>query len=516
MNGPTIIANGCVVTCDPMNRGGQFSLLVRDGRIAAIAEDSGVLTSLHPHATVVDARNKLIIPGFVNAHVHSESILFRNRTDGVHYTLWNESANLRDCVDRLVAPGSDDDIRSVYLAAHFTHLKCGTTCVGEFGPSLDGKGFAHLLQAIERTDVKSVVTLQNWDQIRCMEEKGKKRPPCMVSLGKEDEFTVYSFENLVRAAKELKVPLVASVAEQREDVEWVRKNFQKNILTLLHDYDALHLNTLLVHLNHITERDVEIIGEMGLTVVVCGQSAAKKQTGFPSLRSLLAQNARLCIGTDWGNLDMVSEMQFLYQLPLLVPGLRTFSPLELLRMATINGAFALGLSAETGSIEQGKRADLAFFDLTDIRLPVVGERPTARDLSELLIRYLSAKNVSDVMINGEFFLRQGQIMTMVEDDIVAGFRATCNKFFPNGQSTVSEISAPVEGSKILPFVPYGRPSTVGGQGFEEGTSAAEEQQGFDSINLRPPNSVSNKERQPLRHPVISKDVKHVFGEDDEV
>jgi len=235
-----IIANGHVVTCDPENRGGRYNLLIRDGRIIEISDSLDLFTSLHPYATVVDATGKLILPGFVNAHVHSESILLRQLTKDLHFGLWKKDIRLANSVSLLTDPGNHEDVLSVMLTAYFGHLKAGTTLVGEYGPALKQEAFAAHLQAVERSDVKSVIALQNWDEISYVRDLGPTRPRCMVSLGPEEEFTVYSFESAVRTARELGIPIVAHVGEQRESVEAVRRNFQKDILAVLSSFNALN------------------------------------------------------------------------------------------------------------------------------------------------------------------------------------------------------------------------------------------------------------------------------------
>ena len=527
MDALKIIANGFVLTCDAHNRGGAYNLLIRNGRIAEISDTLDLFTALHPYATIVDASGKLIVPGFVNAHFHSDSILLQARTQGMHYGLWKHDIRFQECAKKLLDPAGYEDIRSLYLASYFSHLKSGTTCVGEFGPAINAKGLIHLLQAIDRSEVRSVVTLQNWDQIRQATELGPERPRFMVSLGREEDFTVYSFENLTRAARDLGVPLVVHVAEQREDAEVARRNFQKNLLTLLRDYNALQASTLLIHLNHMAESEIGLVEEASTTVAISPRSTALKQTGYPALRSLMQRNVRLCIGTDWANQDMLQEIRFLHELPLLLPGIRQFSPMELLRMATINGAYALGLSSETGSIEPGKCADLTFFDLTDVRLPRTSLHPTADELADLLVRSLGSHDVSDVMINGEFYVARGQIMTMSEEDIVEGFRKTYEKFFPAPSRPMhSEPEFPVVErtpgvrAKLLPFVAERRSSAEEAEGFEEGFQVINKPPGVfeikpSSVNMQAPPPPPPKHALGPK-PELSKDVKRVFGEDEEL
>ena len=141
-----IVANAFVIACDPENRGGRYNLLIRDGRIIEISDSLDLFTSLHPYAAVVDATGKLIIPGFVNAHVHSESILLRERTEELHFALWKRDIRLNDCIRMLQEADAHDDILSLYLTAYFSHLTSGTTLVGEFGPSLNERSFVAQLQ----------------------------------------------------------------------------------------------------------------------------------------------------------------------------------------------------------------------------------------------------------------------------------------------------------------------------------------------------------------------------------
>jgi 5-methylthioadenosine/S-adenosylhomocysteine deaminase len=522
-----IVKNGYVLTCDAENRGGRYNMLIRDGRILEICDSLDLFTTLHPYATIIDASGKLIIPGFVNAHVHSESHLLKERTDKLHFDEWARDLRFQECSAHLVDPAGYDDMRSVYLAAYFASLKSGTTLVAEFGRPWKDQGFAMFLQTIQRSDLKTVVMLQNWDQVTYAQEHNAPRTLYMVSLGAEEDYTVYSFENTTRAARDLGIPLVAHIAERRDDVEVVKKNFQKNILPVLASYQALQPSTLLLHCNHLAESDVEIIKEMALTPVICARSAARKQSGFPSLRHLIASDVRMCIGTDWGNVDMMKELQFFDQLPLLIPGLRRYPAMELLRMATINGAFALGLAGETGSLEPGKRADLTFFKIEDVRLPVLSPYSSADELAEFLVRELNGNDVSDVMIDGELYVSGGQVLTMAEEDLVEGFRTTCEKLFPvapsvkqpvaaNGQQSESAPSKP----RMIPFVPVGRSPATQQEGFEEGFSVIPRQaetsdERGKNTNLQPSPPRRDRQEKPRIQPELSKDVRRVFGEDED-
>jgi len=520
-----IIANGHVLTGDPANRGGRYDLLIREGRIAGIASDSAAFRNLHPEARIINAEQKLILPGFVNAHFHSESVLLRALTEGKHFGLWSRDVHLRRASAGLVQPSAHDDLRSLYLTSYYSHLKSGTTSIGEFPPAVDDQGLQILAQSIVRTDVRCVLTLQTWSHIEQVRMSNPGLRGYLMSVGPEEEYTVYSIGNLVRSARDMGVALLAHVGERRDDVETVNRNFQKGLGAVLRDLGALRPETVLVHLNHAGEQDLDLIEEAGSTVVLCARSAAYKQTGYPMLRHLAARSMRLALGTDWGHVDMLEELRFLAELPLLVSGVPAFSPLELLRMATIHGAHALGVAGETGSIEIGKKADLAFFSLKDLRQPFVTPRPGARELAAFLIAHLSSRDITDVMINGQFAVNDGQIMTMTEEDVLSGFRKTLERWYPDhaapAESGVKETPLRLDRSpqaQIIPFIVKEYPvMSTESEGFEEGFSVLGSP---DQVPLRPVEppvtlpAPATKQPDGVK-PELPKEVRRVFGEDDE-
>ena len=522
-----IIAGAHVLTCDPTNRAGRYDILIRDGSIAGIAPDSATFRAQNPSARIIDAQGKLIIPGFVNAHFHSESLLFRFLTEGRHFDLWHKDPALLKGTARLVQPSSHGDLRALYLASYFTHLKNGTTLVGEFPPCTDPAGIALLAGAIARTDVRCVLCLQRSSQVEQARTDGAELEGFMMNLGPEEEYTVYSIGATLRAAREGTMPVLAHCGERRESADAIRKNFQKNIGQVLKDLGALRPETALAHLNHAAEPDLDTVEAAGSSVILCPRSAAQKQTGYPSLRHLAYRSIRLAIGTDWAQTDMLSELRFLAQLPLLVPSVPVYSPVELLRMATINGAASLGVAGRTGSLEPGKRADMVFFSLKSLRTPALPPSPRARDLASLVVHHLGSGDITDVMIRGQFCVNGGQLATIVEDDVVQGFRALRDQYVP-GQAAGS---SPGENAKAL-RADYGRPAKIiplvsrehmilsEEEGFEEGFSVLGPEEPGPAPLRRPEPTAARTVTEPPPVPEIRtelpKDVRRVFGDEEDL
>lgn len=522
MEGVTIITDARVLTCHPRTQSGRLSVVIRNGRIADLSPNGRLLLSLYPGAEQIDAANKLVIPGFVNAHFQTESLLLRDVTAGRHLSLWGQDVRIRERLARLVDPACGDDLRALYLMSYFTHLRNGTTCVGEFPPMVDGRGLSTLLQAMKRTEVKSVVALQSWDQINEARNIPADRQKFALSVGRETDFTVYTFQSITRASKELNLPLVAHIAEQREDVESVKRNFQKGTVHLLRDFKVLEPPTVLVHLNHAADEEMALVAESRCSLVLCARSAAMKRAGYPSLRHMASRDVPVCIGTDWGNQDMLEEMRFLRLLPYLFAGMPAFTPLEILSMATLGGAVALGLEQEIGSVAQGKKADMVFFDLGGLRGDLLGENPTADAMASFLLDNLSVRDITDVMVDGKFCVSGGHVTTMPEEEILAGYRKTVEKFSLIGGAAPAPVPEtarpqPEQSAKIIPFVPIDRVANEE-DGYEEGFRAVDTPSEPKEPAAPAPKPTAAPERhqeRPMLKPELSKNVRKVFGEDDD-
>jgi len=515
MESATIIANGFVLTCDAANRGGRFHLLVRDGRIADIAGSLESLTSQFPRAPLLDATGLLITPGFVNAHFHGDSFLHRERTAGRPFAAWNADRPFAAACARLAEPGAEEDLVAVYTAASLAHILCGTTTVGEYGPPVEARPFVAMLQAVDRTGLRAAYALQNWEQIRTAGDLGPGRPPCFLNLGNPSDFTVYTFENLVRTGREKGLPLLAHLGEQREEGEYIRKYYRKDPMAVLRDFGALAPGALVAHANHCTEAEVQLASEQGIPVAACPRSAALKQTGYPALRTLLERGVFLCLGTDWASTDMLEEMRFLARLPLLIPGMPEPRATDVVRMATLNGAYALGVAADTGSIERGKFADLLLFDLTDVRVPFVDDLPGATELAALLVHHLTVRNLSRVLVRGRTVVQKGEAVEARARDAASALRRAVDRAYPRKTGTGSPETPPRAKTKVIPFA--GEPRTPEGEegGFEEGARPAREEQPLRETPAEQTTPPQQQERRPSHLPELSKDVRRVFGDDDD-
>jgi 5-methylthioadenosine/S-adenosylhomocysteine deaminase len=497
-----------VLTCDGDNRAGRMSILIRDGRIAEMAPSAAALTSRYPLASVLDASSRIISPGFVNAHYHAESALLRSVTRGHPLSSWGTLTSLRQATEFLLDPANASSFATLGLFAGIDHVLHGTTTATHILPAADEQALKGAMQGHAASGIRAAYVIRGWNQIRGVKDLIPKGGKCAVAFDTDEDITVYSIEKHLRAAKDLGFPPAFELGETRKGVEALKKNFKKHPLRVVKEAGALLPNSRVAHGNHFTPQDLTLLEDAGVMLTVCAGSAARKRTGCPLLVLLASHDIRLALGTDWGSVDMLEELKFLSLLPLTASGVRQFRPLELVRMATINGAHALGLADETGSLEIGKRADLVMYSLDNMVMPFASETTGADVLAETIIDRMSAGRMTDVMIEGEFRVRNqvpvGVDLAAIETDV----RALVQRASPRGIPQPPLFFHARTGEPLVPPAEQSFVREKAGPEQRDSAQTSGMKANLTIITSHPPGEKKDK------RPELTKNVKRVFGEDD--
>jgi 5-methylthioadenosine/S-adenosylhomocysteine deaminase len=187
-------------------------------------------------------------------------------------------------------------------------------------------------------------------------------------------------------------------------------------ISRLRQLDLLGPNFIAVHMTQLTEDEIGLMAECGASVVHCPESNLKLASGFCPVAKLGAAGVNVAIGTDGAasnnDLDVMGEMRMAALLAKAVAGDASAVPASTaLRMATLNGARALGLDQDIGSLEPGKWADI-----TAIRLDGIETQPLFNPISDLVYA-ASRHQVSDVWVAGRRLLRDRALTTLNADDV---------------------------------------------------------------------------------------------------
>ena len=502
-----IIENGLVFTGDKQNRAGQMTLLIQNGRIGEIGRRAEVLKMMYPNAEVIDATSKVLIPGFVDAHHTGESFILRYLTSNQPMSRWNKNPVIQRTFDYLRTEATYEEFLMLYRLSYYAALKSGVTTLAEYGIDTPEHSLAAALEAIRQTNVRGFIGLHNGDQIEAARMLREKSIRFAFVIADEENLTTYNLQSTIRSANELQWPIILHLGQTRRAYDVVKKNFNKSIAQLYAEYRVFDSPVQLLHLACFEEGDIEIVAKSGVPLVYSPMAILQKGTESPPYEKLLKQKIKLALSSDWGAAHPLENIQTYCSIlkTLDLPIERAY---DLLALHTKNGAYALGLDAEIGSIETGKKADIVFLDLSDFRINSVFADENTEGILNTVLQEVTSQQVSEVMINGEFYVREGNILTYSEDDLANEGKTLLNKLLLiSGQKSLAASSS----ATILQF-----PAEPNNEGqsklndlpFEEGFRIVRK----NSI----PSALQEKKeisQDTLRE--LPKNVRKIFGDDDE-
>jgi 5-methylthioadenosine/S-adenosylhomocysteine deaminase len=408
----------------------NHALALADGRIADLMP-ADVARAKYPTASEESFGEHALIPGFVNAHTHAAMALLRGVADDRPLMEW-----LTDHIwpleqmwvgEAFVRDGTD--------LAMAEMIRGGITCFNDmyFFPDVTARQAARAgMRAVAGmilVDFPSAWAGGPGEYLSkglAMHDEWVNDPLISLAFAPHAPYSV-SDEPLIKMrtlAAELDRPIHMHVHETADEIDGSRKQYGMRPLKRLQQLDLLSPHFLAVHMTQLTDDEIELMAESGASVVHCPESNLKLASGFCPVAKLVAAGVNVAIGTDGAasnnDLDVMGEMRMAALLAKAVSGDASAIPARTaLRMATLNGAKALGLDSEVGSLEIGKAADI-----TAIRLDGIETQPLFHPISDLVYA-ASRHQVTDVWVAGRRLLRNRELTTLNSGEIcrkAAGWR----------------------------------------------------------------------------------------------
>ncbi|APQ11224.1 N-ethylammeline chlorohydrolase [Pseudomonas oryzihabitans] len=401
----------------------DYALGVRDGCIALLAPRGDALR--HPAKETLELPGKVLIPGLINAHGHAAMTLFRGLADDLPLQTW-----LQDHIWPAEGRWVDEDfVRDGTTLAIAEQIRGGITCFSDmyFYPQV-------ACEAIHRTGVRAQVCLPILDfpipgarTADDMIRRGlelfddmKLHERISVAFGPHAPYTVADakLEEILVLAEQLQAPIQMHVHETAFEVEQALQQTGERPLTRLRRLGLLGPRFQAVHMTQVDDEDLENLVETNSHVIHSPESNLKLASGFCPVERLWQAGVNVAIGTDGAasnnDLDLLGETRTAALLAKAVAGSATaLDAHRALRMATLNGARALGLEKCLGSLEVGKAADLTAVDLSGL-----AQQPLYDPVSQLI--YATGRDrVSDVWVGGVPLLRQSELVRLDEAELIA-------------------------------------------------------------------------------------------------
>ena len=373
--------------------------------------------------TAENLQNHALLPGLINSHTHAAMTLMRGIADDLPLIEWLQNhiwpLEQKWMNAAFVKDGVDLAIAEMILG--------GTTCFNDmyFFPDITAaQAIHHGIRASVGLIVIDFPTVWGENSNAYIEkglalhERINSHPLISTPFAPHAPYTVSDapLQKIKTLADELELPIHMHVHETQHEVEQEYQKTGQRPLQRLHQLGLLDPSFIAVHMTQLSDDEITLFADSGAHIVHCPESNLKLASGFCPVAKCLAAGINVALGTDGAasnnDLDMFGEMRTAALLGKAVAGDAGAIPaMTALRMATINGARALALDNDIGSLTVGKLADVIAIDLS-----LLETQPLYCPVSQIVYA-ASRQQVTDVWVAGKRLLKQRHLTTVNIDEL---------------------------------------------------------------------------------------------------
>ena len=458
-----LIKNATILALGGTHGSTPFSgdLLIEGDRIAAIGEN----LDAPPQAQVIDGGNRLVMPGLVNAHLHSGEALFKGRYDNLPLELWMLFSypiiGTRPLSERLIY------LRTMLVAIE--SLKNGVTTLTDDifeAPSQTVDQLGAAVQAYDDSGIRATVSGHVIDKnfldtipyaretvpLEIQEQVGRLKPPSAadyISFAKEAHSKFHGRSGRIRfmlapsapqrctpelmqevneLAKAWQVPFHTHIVETKVQGVTGPAMYGKTLIRYMKDLDILHAGVTIAHSIWVTDDDIDLLGEAGASIVHNTISNQKLGAGIAPVRRLLSAGVNVGLGSDGICSNDTARMFDVMHACGLVHKITTpdyaqwLSASEVLHAATLGGARTALIGDDTGSLEVGKKADLIILNMNTVTFTPLN------DIRNHLVYCENGNSIEKVIVNGEVVVENGTLLRVNEAELLQELRALLPEF----------------------------------------------------------------------------------------
>lgn len=457
IKGATILAMGGIHKDEPFHG----DILIEADRIAKV----GSALDVPENATVIDGTDKLVMPGLVNSHLHSNEALFKGRYDNMHLETWMLYAY--PILAAKALPPRLIYLRSMLVAMQ--SLKFGVTCITDdlyesprsqidlMGAAIDAYddvGIRATVSAhvVDRNFLDTIPFTREYVPQHLQDEIGKLAPMGTdeyIGFVKEAHRLFHGRSGRIRTmlapsapqrctpelmlaandlAKEWGTPYHTHIVETKVQFVTGPEFYGKSLMAYMDELGLLHPWTTIAHSIWVTDADIDLMGRAGVSIAHNAISNMKLGSGTAPVRKLLDAGVNVGLGSDGicsndtpRMFDVMHAAGLMHKVN--NPDVsRWLTASEVLHMGTLGGARTAMLHEETGSIEVGKKADLLLIDMTTANFAPLN------DIRNHLVYCEDGTSIEKVFVNGEVVVENGRLTKVDEAALLAELRSMMPEF----------------------------------------------------------------------------------------
>lgn len=408
-----LIKNGYVVSM--VSKPQKADVVIEDGRIVFIGNSDGMADK------IIDATNKIVMPGLINAHTHVAMSLFRGYADELVLSDWL-SQKMWPIEDKMTA----EDAYFASMLSGIEMIKSGTTTFNDLYFFEE-----ETAKMAEKLGMRAILS-------RCLFSEGEG----MIKRAEEEEELYNNWHNKcdgrikvcvgihapntcppdtikkgIQLADKLGTPIHMHYLETKDEIEYMANTYLSTVTEYLKKSGVFNYHVMLAHGVHINDIDIEVLKKISGGIVYNPISNMKLGSGFSPVVKLRRNGINVALGTDGqgstNTLDMFEEIKLTAYLQ---KGLN-YNPTviaaeDILKMATIEGAKVLGIDSEVGSLEVGKKADIIIVDVNKPHLCPL------HDVYSALAYSVNGADVETTIIDGKIVMENRYVQNVNEQEIM--------------------------------------------------------------------------------------------------
>lgn len=445
-----LIHNGIIATMQGKGVGiiENGGLGIKGNRIVKVGDSTELQKRYRAHR-YLDAENKLLLPGFIDAHMHSGIGLLRGLAQDIDNWM---TQGIWPFIKHLSTEASIDGAAVNIIEG----LKAGTTTFADYSQQMEL--IAPLHQKLgTRAVLTETINELNHDQKNSTptelyqydSQKGEasykralklferwqgqsnNRIRCFLGPQGPDMLSKELLKEIYQKAEALDTKIHMHVAQGDREIKQMEMRYNQRSIPWLNSEGFINKRLIAVHLTEATPQETKFVAQNEVSMVLCSGSIGIIDGLIPPIIEFLEVSNKAALGTDQtaGNncCNMFNEMKLtsiLNKVRLKDP--KIFPSWKMLRLATIEGAYALGLAQEVGSLEEGKKADIIMIDLTQPSLTPLLYQPV-RNIIPNLVYSARGHEVETVIIDGKIIVDEFKLQTLCEKSAIAKANLSAQK-----------------------------------------------------------------------------------------
>jgi len=404
-----IIKNGIVLTLDRQGRAGIHTIVIKNNKIVEIDFDNrfeiGKFIDRYPQTKLIDAKNKIIVPGFINSNCYSTFSLNKLFFKKCTFESLKDNPALQAIDKYLYLVENVPKRKNIFKVNYLKSICAGEVNIIESSGDLS---FEHLDDVLSGSNV--TVNLVDYENSKSADAPLDAKP--FSGVRGDEQINMYLVNNLKNLTNSADVKLFLEVYQSEKDLTEIKDLFRKSLIYVLKDYNLLTQSTILSNPIYLSKNEFDVLNSTSTNVVLSPSDIVNFYPRNFDFRNFIYSDLNVSIGTGFTGKNVFSEIKLISSL--CSKNIRNYEPL--LKMISLNAAYAQGISNLTGSIEKNKLANFVFFDLNRFNSYASFPEIDSEKISEFIIESLNTENISDVIINGSFEVQDYKLTLQLDFD----------------------------------------------------------------------------------------------------